>query len=236
MLNYERIILKLSGESLADNTKKKIISFDFLDKICKEIGKCVNLGAQIGIVIGGGNIWRGRDTVNDINRVISDQIGVLATVQNALILGEYLQKNNIKYIISSAIQISNIAGKKNIKKILKSLSKHKVVIFAAGTGNPFFSTDTAAAIRAAEINADIILKATNVNGVYAEDPKLNADSALYDKISFNEILKKNIKILDSSAIILCREHNIPICVFNIQELKNIRNILEGSSIGTYICN
>jgi len=234
MLKYKRILLKLSGEALAGE-KNYGIDVDTIIKFAHEIIETHIRGAQIAIVLGGGNIFRGlKGAKLGIERVEGDYIGMLATVINALALKSIIKKLNSDAIVLTSTYMEPYAERYTHAKAISALEQGKIVIFAGGTSNPFFTTDSAAALKAIEIGADILLKATNVNGVYESDPKLNSKAKLFDNISFDEVLKRQLRVMDLTAFTLCQENNLPIIVFNIFEKGNILKILEGKKIGTLI--
>ncbi len=231
---YNRILLKLSGEAFK-GSREYGIDPEFLIHIAEEIKQIDTLDTQIGIVIGGGNIFRGlAASVNGMDRATADYSGMLATVMNALALQDALKKVNVDSRIQSAIEMKEIAEPFIIKKAIRHLEKKRVVIFAAGTGNPFFTTDTTAALRAAEIKADVILKATKVDGVYSADPEKNKDAKRFTQLTHFDVLNNQLKVMDSTALSLSMDNQIPIIVFNIKEKNNIKRILEGEKIGTLI--
>ena len=205
---YKRILLKLSGEVLAGNQGHGI-DFDTVQEICKWVNACSKLGVQIGLVVGGGNFWRGRSSGN-MDRTRADHIGMLATAMNALALADALEQYGLEVRVQTAIEMRQVAEPYIRNRAIRHLEKGRVVIFGCGTGNPFFSTDTAAALRAAEIDADIIFKATNVDGVYDKDPNKYADAVKYDTLSHTEVLSKGLAVMDSTAASLCRDNNSPI--------------------------
>lgn len=229
---YDRVLLKLSGEALAGDNSHGLDD-DTVLSICKAIKKCVDLGVQIGIVIGGGNLFRGRSTTKS-DRIRADHMGMLATVINALGLADALETLGVQVRVQTAITMQQIAEPCIRSKAVRHLEKGRVVIFGCGTGSPFFSTDTAAALRAAEINANIILKATMVDGVYDSDPKVNTNAVKYDNVSFAQVLNEGLKVMDSTAASLCQESKIPIMVFNIDNPENIVSAVCGESIGTIV--
>jgi uridylate kinase len=233
-VKYKRILLKLSGESLMGDQQSGISS-EKLDYYVQEIQKAVETGAEIAIVIGGGNIYRGLQGVTGgMDRVQGDYMGMLATIINSLALQARLETLNIRTVLLSGIPIEGIAGKATRRNAKNHLAAGAVVLFPGGTGNPFFTTDTAAALRAAEIDADVILKGTRVDGVYDDDPEKNPGAIRYDTLSFNEAIQKELKILDITAFTLCRENHIPIVVFDINSKGNIKQIIEGKGHGTLI--
>jgi uridylate kinase len=229
---YKRILLKLSGEALAGD-KKTGLDYDCVTDICKRIKTCVDAGVQIAIVVGGGNFWRGRSS-GDMDRTRADHMGMLATVINALALADALENLDVDVRVQTAIQMQQIAEPYIRNKATRHLEKGRVVIFGCGTGSPFFSTDTAAALRAAEIGADLIMKATNVDGVYDSDPKKNPDAKKYDELEYIDILKGGLGVMDSTAASLCMDNNIPILVFNLLDPDNIVRAVNGETIGTIV--
>ncbi len=229
---YKRILLKLSGEVLAGE-KGHGFDFDTINSVCSAVKKVVDLGVEVGLVVGGGNFWRGRSG-GSMDRVRADHIGMLATEMNSLALADTLEQLGVKVRVMSAIEMKQIAETFIRNKALSHLDEGKVVIFAGGTGNPFFSTDTCAALRAAEIKADVILKATNVDGVFDKDPNKYSDAVKYDVVTQSEVLEKNLKVMDSTAASLCRDNNIPILVFNLSDPENIVKAVKGENIGTLV--
>lgn len=229
---YKRILLKISGEVLAGK-KGTGIDFDTALKICASIKECCEMGVEVAIVVGGGNFWRGRSS-GDMDRTRADHIGMLATVMNSLALSDALEQLDVPVRVQTAIAMQQIAEPYIRNKAVKHLDEGRVVIFGCGTGNPFFTTDTAAALRAAEINADIIFKATNVDGIYNKDPNKFSDAVRYDHISHMEILNNGLEVMDSTAASLCRDNNIPILVFNLEDPKNIVRAVSGEKVGTIV--
>lgn len=229
---YKRILLKLSGEVLA-GSQGHGIDFDTVQEICKWVNACAKLGVQIGLVVGGGNFWRGRSSGN-MDRTRADHIGMLATAMNSLALADALEQYGLEVRVQTAIEMRQVAEPYIRNRAIRHLEKGRVVIFGCGTGNPFFSTDTAAALRAAEIDADIIFKATNVDGVYDKDPNKYADAVKYDTLSHTEVLSKGLAVMDSTAASLCRDNNIPILVFNLSDPENIVRAAKGENIGTIV--
>lgn len=230
----KRILLKLSGEALMGD-----LSFGIdpstVEFIAEEVKDASKTSAQIAIVIGGGNIFRGVSaTAMGMERVSADNMGMLATVINSLALQNALEKRGLATRVQSAIEMKELAEPYIRRKAVRHLEKGRIVIFAAGTGNPYFTTDTAAALRAMEIDADIILKATRVDGVYSDDPIKNPKAKKYDKISYIDVLKKGLNVMDSTAISLCMDNNLPIVVFNLRAKGNIKKAIMGKKIGTYI--
>ena len=231
-LKYKRILLKLSGEALAGEAKSGL-DVNVLDNICNQIKKLVELGVQVGIVVGGGNFWRGK-CGRKMERTTSDYMGMLATAMNGLALQDTLESKGIYTRLETAIEMREIAEPYIKRKALKHLEKGRVVIFGCGTGNPYFTTDTAAALRAAEIDADVILVGKTADAVYSDDPKTNPDAIKYDEITYMDILNKDLKVMDSTATSLCKDNNIPLVVFAIAEPENIIRIVKGEAIGTII--
>ena len=231
-LKYKRVLLKLSGEALAGEAKSGL-DVNVLDNICNQIKKLVELGVQVGIVVGGGNFWRGKYG-RKMERTTSDYMGMLATAMNGLALQDTLESNGIYTRLETAIEMREIAEPYIKRKALKHLEKGRVVIFGCGTGNPYFTTDTAAALRAAEIDADVILVGKTADAVYSDDPKTNPDAIKYDEITYMDILNKDLKVMDSTATSLCKDNNIPLVVFAIAEPENIIRIVKGEAIGTII--
>ena len=231
-VKYKRVLLKLSGEALAGNNKTGIAP-DFIEKICDKIKEIKRLGVEVGIVVGGGNFWRGRNGTN-MDRTTSDYMGMLATVMNGLALQDALEAKGMYTRLQTSIEMRQIAEPYIKRKAIKHLEKGRIVIFACGTGNPFFTTDTTAALRAAEIEADIILVGKTIDAVYSADPKQDKNAIRYEKISFTDVLNKNLKVMDATAISLCRDNNIPLLVFGIDEAENIVKAVTGEHIGTLV--
>lgn len=229
---YKRVLLKLSGEALAAD-KKTGIDDHYIRELGKTLKEVADSGVELGIVVGGGNFWRGR-TSGDMDRVTADHMGMLATTMNALALSDALEQAGAVTRVMSAIEMRAIAEPYIRKRATRHLAKGRVVIFAAGTGNPFFSTDTAAALRAAEINAEMVLKATNVDGVYDKDPNKYPDAKRYDRLTHDEVLQKKLGVMDATAAALCRDNNISIGVFSMEDTKNIARMLAGEAIGTIV--
>lgn len=229
---YKRILLKLSGEVLAGKNKTGI-DFDTVMTISKSIKKVADMGVQVAIVVGGGNFWRGRSS-GEMDRTRADHMGMLATVINSLGLADGLEKVGLTVRVQTAIEMRQIAEPYIRNKAVRHMEKGRVVIFGCGTGNPFFSTDTGAALRAVEIDADIIFKATNVDGVYDSDPKENPDAKKYDTISFMDVLSKGLHVMDSTAASLCMDNNLPILVFNLNDPENIVRAVSGEVTGTIV--
>ncbi len=229
---YKRILLKLSGEVLAGKNKSGI-DFDTVMTISRSIKDAVDMGCEVAIVVGGGNFWRGRSS-GEMDRTRADHMGMLATVINSLGLADGLEKVGLTVRVQTAIEMRQIAEPYIRNKAVRHLEKGRVVIFGCGTGNPFFSTDTGAALRAVEIDADIIFKATNVDGVYDCDPKTNPDAVKYDTLSFMDVLNQELHVMDSTAASLCMDNKLPILVFNLNDPENIVKAAAGEPIGTIV--
>ncbi len=229
---YKRNLLKLSGEALAGE-KGMGLDLPTISNICASIKKCVDVGCEIGIVVGGGNFWRGRSSEN-MDRARADHIGMLATAMNALAVADVLESHGCVCRVQTAITMQQVAEPFILGKAIRHLEKGRVVIFGCGTGNPFFSTDSAASLRAAELNADIILKATMVDGIYDKDPKKFPDAQKYDVITHHDILVKRLQVMDSAAAAICTENNIPIIVFDLNRPDNILDAVMGKPVGTLV--
>ncbi len=229
---YKRVLLKLSGEALAGDNK---IGLDIptIENICASIKKCVDVGCEIGIVVGGGNFWRGRSSPS-MDRARADHIGMLATTMNALAVADILESLGCVVRVQTAITMQQVAEPFILGKAIRHLEKGRVVIFGCGTGNPFFSTDSAASLRAAELGADILLKATMVDGIYDKDPKKFPDAIKYDVITHHDILVKKLQVMDSAAAAICTENNIPIIVFDLNRPDNILDAVMGEPVGTLV--
>jgi uridylate kinase len=231
---YKRILLKLSGEALAagqgfgvDNTR--------VHEIAAEVADVHRLGVQIGLVVGGGNFFRGvAEQARDMDRISADHMGMLATMINSLALQDALEKQNVHTRVMSAIEMNQVAEPFIRRRAIRHLEKDRVVIFGAGTGNPYFSTDTAASLRAMEIKAEVIMKATKVEGIYDCDPCKDENAKMFDTITFTEVLKLGLKVMDATAISLCRENNLPILIFNLNTPGNIRRVCLGEKIGSIV--
>jgi len=233
-MHYKRILLKLSGESLLGK-KKFGIDPEAASFIAREIKAVCALKAQVGIVVGGGNIFRGIEgSSSGIDRTSADYMGMLATVINSLALQSALEEQGLATRVQTSISMHEIAEPFIQRRAVRHLEKGRIVIFAGGTGNPYFTTDTAASLRAMEIRADVIMKATKVDGVYDSDPFKNKNARRYEKISYIDVLTKNLKVMDATAISLCRDNSMPIIVFDMQKKGNIRNAICGKKIGTYV--
>jgi uridylate kinase len=231
---YKRILLKLSGEALRSDPHLEIDP-DIVKKIADEIQAVQMSGAEVSIVVGGGNIFRGLSaSARGMDRVAADHMGMLATMINSLALQDFLEKDGVPTRVMSAIGLEAMAEPYILRRALGHLTKGRVVIFAAGTGNPYFTTDTAAALRAIEIDADAILKGTKVDGVYSADPMLDKNAVKYDIISYAEVIEKELRVMDATTMTLCRENHIPIIVFKLLETGNLRKIVFGEKIGTIV--
>jgi uridylate kinase len=232
---HRRILLKLSGEALLGKQTSGL-DYDSINEMAEEIRTIYDLGVQIAMVVGGGNIIRGGADSRKagIDRASADYMGMLATVINALALQNILEQRGLYTRVQTAIEMHEVAEPYIRRRAIRHLEKGRVVIFAGGTGNPYFTTDTAAALRAMEINAEIILKATKVDGVYDRDPLLDSAAVKYEQLSYIEVLNRQLKVMDATAISLCMDHNLPIIVFNIKEKGNLRRILTGEKIGTLV--
>lgn len=229
---FKRLLLKLSGEVLAGEGKHGF-DFDVVNDVCSAVKQVVDAGVQVGIVVGGGNFWRGRSS-GSMDRSRADNIGMLATVMNSLALQESFIQLGLDARVMSAITMTGVAEPFVRDNAVRHLEKGRVVIFAGGTGNPFFSTDSGAALRAAQINADVLLKATNVDGVYDKDPNKYPDAVKYDEITHNELLEKHLAVMDTAAAAICQEQNIPILVFNLNKTENIYKAVCGENTGTIV--
>lgn len=230
---YKRIMLKISGEALAGEDKNGI-NQEILSNVSDKISEASKMGVEICIVVGGGNFWRGNRSGKGMDRTTADHMGMLATVINALALQDALESKGVPTRVQSAIEMRQIAEPYIRRRAVRHLEKKRVVIFASGTGNPFFSTDTTAALRAAEIDAEVILKATKVDGVYDSDPAINPDAKKYDTISYIELLNLGLGVMDSTAATLCMDNQIPVIVFGLDKPENIIKVICGDNIGTTI--
>ena len=231
---YKRVLLKLSGEALAAD-KGFGISTETIERIAKEVAEVHSMGCEIAIVLGGGNIFRGiAGTAKGMDRATSDYMGMLATVINSLALQDQLEKLNIYTRVLSAIEMHQLCEPYIRRRAVRHLEKKRIIIFAAGTGNPYFTTDTAASLRAMEVNAEIIMKATQVDGIYSDDPKTNPDATLYETLDYLDVLKKGLKVMDSTAISLCMDHELPILVFNLSKGGNLKRAVMGEKVGTFV--
>ena len=231
-LKYQRVLLKLSGEALAGQAGHGI-DFDTVVRICQPVRQLADLGAQVAIVVGGGNFWRGRSS-GKMDRTRADHMGMLATVINALGVADGLEQLGLSVRVQTAIAMQELAEPYIRNRAVRHLEKGRVVVFGCGTGNPFFSTDTGAALRAAEIEADVILKATMVDGVYDSDPKKNPNAKRYDRLTFMEVLNQNLGVMDMTAASFCKDRGIPWLVFSIEDPENIVRAAQGEAVGTLV--
>lgn len=229
---YKRVILKVSGEALSGKNGFGF-DFDIVGRIAREVKELISMNVEVGLVVGGGNIWRGR-TGEGMDRTTADHMGMLATCINALALQDSLEALGVMTRVQTAIEMKEIAEPFIRRRAVRHLEKGRVVIFAAGTGNPYFSTDTTSALRAAEIEADVILLAKNVDGVYDKDPNKFADAKKYDKLTYMEVIEQGLQVMDTTATTLCMDNNIPILVFGIGEEGNIKKAISGEKIGTIV--
>ena len=231
---YKRILLKLSGEALMGRLGFGIDP-KVLDRMALEVGQLVGIGVQVGLVVGGGNLFRGAALQSaGLDRVTGDHMGMLATLMNALAMRDALERSNIKSSVMSAIPMSGVVDHYDRRKAIRALSRGEVVIFAAGTGNPFFTTDSAACLRGIEVDADLVLKATKVDGVYSADPMIDPDAEKYEHLTYDEVLDKKLEVMDLTAICLCRDHNMPLRVFAMEQQGALLNIVVGGSDGTLV--
>src|SRR5712672_2175192 len=234
---YERIVLKLSGEAVQERGGRDNISPTVVREIAERIKEVRDLGVQVSVVIGGGNIWRGVSASHrGMDRTTADYMGMLATVINALALRSTLAEMGVETRVQTAIEMKNVAEPFILGRAIRHLELGRVVIFVAGTGNPYFSTDTTAALRASEIGAEVLLKATKVDGVYDSDPNKNPNAKRYEQVSYTEALSKRLQVMDSTAFSLCMDNKIPIVIFNMNEPDNIRDAVLGRKIGTLVCD
>lgn len=234
---YNRVVLKLSGEALREEGSRDNISPQIVHRIAQEIKEVIERGVQVAVVVGGGNIWRGLPAAHrGMNRTTADYMGMLATVINGMALMSGLEEIGVTTRVQTAIEMNNVAEPFILRRALRHLERGHVVIFVAGTGNPFFSTDTTAALRANEIGADVILKATKVDGIYDADPKLHPDANRFETVTYAEALSRRLKVMDSTAFSLCMDNKMPIVVFNMFEPQNIRRAAMGERVGTLVCN
>ena len=232
---YKRIVLKLSGEALRNPETGTPISSSAVRKICADLKEVQNLGVEIGLVIGGGNIFRGLSGQDKgVDRTIGDYMGMLSTVINGLAFMDFLEKIDVEVRVQTAIPMDEVGEPFILRRAIRHLEKGRIVIFVAGTGHPYFSTDTAAALRASEIGADLFLKATDVDGVYDSDPKKDPKARKFEKISYIDVLQKRLKVMDATAFSLCLDNNVPILVLNMNKPGNIKKALLGEKIGTLV--
>ena len=233
-VKYKRVIIKLSGEALAGDDTGMGIDMRKLDYVCDQIADIRILGVEIGIVIGGGNFWRGRQADEKMNRSTADHMGMLATVMNALAIQDRLEQHGIPVRVQTALTITKVAEPYILRKAVRHFEKGRIVIFACGTGNPYFSTDTGAALRSCEIGAEALLLAKNVDGVYDSDPKINKDAKKFDKLSYMQVISLGLKAMDTTAITMCMDNNVPIIAFSLMERDSIKKAVCGEQIGTII--
>ncbi len=232
--NYKRILIKLSGEALM-GSQDYGIDPEIITRIANEIKTISEMGIQIGVVIGGGNIFRGQGLADSgIDRVTGDHMGMLATVMNSLAMQDALEKCNVQARVMSALSIHRVCEDYIRRRAMRHLEKGRVVLFSAGTGNPFFTTDSAASLRAIEIEADILIKATKVDGVYTDDPVTNPEAVRYDSLKFDEVIDKRLKVMDATAIVLCRDHGMPLRVLNIFNEGELLKMVRGEEVGTIV--
>ncbi len=231
---YKRILLKLSGESLAGDSALSIDT-KILDQMTTDLQAVVDLGVEVGIVIGGGNIFRGlSQKAKDMNRVAADHMGMLATVINAIALGDAVKRKGMQASVLTAIEMNKIAAPFSQREAIQDLSEGKIVIFAAGTGNPFFTTDTAAALRGIEISANVLLKGTRVDGIYSSDPEKDTKAEFLPALSYDEVINRNLRVMDQTAFALCRENNLAVHVFNMEIPGNLLRVVQGDAIGSVV--
>ena len=231
---YKRVLIKISGEALAGD-KKTGFDFDFISKVCQTIKTCVEEGVEVGIVIGGGNFWRGvKDGAGKVERVSADRMGMLATCMNCLAVCDVFQQLGAKARVQTAFDIQGVGERYDTRKSIEYMQEGNIVLFGGGSGAPFFSTDTAAVLRAAEIHADAILLAKNIDGVYSDDPRKNPDAVRFDNISYDEVLSRHLAVMDTTATSLAMDNNIPVIVFALAEPETIRKVLQGESVGTTV--
>ena len=233
-LKYKRVLLKISGEALAGEATRGL-NFDVIEEVCDVIARCIQAGVQVGIVVGGGNFWRGlKDGKGMRERTRADHMGMLATTINCLALADILEQKGISVRVQTAIEMRSIAEPYIRSRAIRHLEKGRVVIFGCGTGNPFFSTDTAAVLRAAEIDADVILLAKNIDGVYSADPNIDPTAVKYDTISYDEVLAQHLQVMDYTATSLSMDNQIPVILFALKDPENILRVVRGEKIGTIV--
>ena len=231
---YRRVLIKISGEALATE-KKTGYDFDFVMKVCNAVKDCAAMGVQVGIVIGGGNFWRGvKDGAGHIERVSADRMGMLATAMNCMAVADVFKQLGADARVMTAVDIQGVGERYDTKKAIEYLESGKIVLFGCGTGLPFFSTDTAAVLRAAEIHADAILLAKNIDGVYSADPRVDASAVKFDEISYDEVLSRHLAVMDTTATSLAMDNNIPVIVFALAQPENIGRVLGGEKLGTTV--
>ena len=234
-VKYRRVLIKISGEALSGG-KGSGFDFDFVTSVCESVKQALACGAEVGIVIGGGNFWRGvKDGAGKVERVSADRMGMLATAMNCLAVADVFRQCGVDARVMTAVDIQGVGERHDVRKAIEYLESGKVVLFACGTGHPFFSTDTASVLRAAEIGADAILLAKNIDGVYSADPRKDPDAVKFDEISYTEVLSRRLQVMDSTATSLAMDNNLPVVVFALADPKNILRVLSGEKIGTFVC-
>jgi uridylate kinase len=234
-VKYKRVLIKISGEALSGG-KGTGFDFGFVTSVCESVKLSLARGAQVGIVIGGGNFWRGvKDGAGKVERVSADRMGMLATAMNCLAVADVFRQCGVDARVMTAVDIQGVGERHDVRKAVEYLESGKVVLFACGTGHPFFSTDTAAVLRAAEIGADAILLAKNIDGVYSADPRKDPEAVKFDEISYTEVLSRRLQVMDSTATSLAMDNNLPVIVFALAEPENILRVLSGEKIGTLVC-
>ena len=231
---YKRVVIKISGEALAGE-KKTGFDFDFVTKVCQTVKRCAEMGVETSIVIGAGNFWRGvKDGAGKVERVSADRMGMLGTAMNCLAVADVFKQIGADARVQTAVDIQGVGERYSTQKSIEYMEKGSIVLFACGTGQPFFSTDTAAVLRAAEIHADAILLAKNIDGVYSDDPRKNPDAVKFDEISYDEVLARHLAVMDTTATSLAMDYSIPVIVFGLAEPENIVRVLQGEKIGTTV--
>lgn len=231
---YKRVVIKISGEALAGE-KKTGFDFDFVTKVCQTVKRCTEMGVETSIVIGAGNFWRGvKDGAGKVERVSADRMGMLGTAMNCLAVADVFKQIGADARVQTAVDIQGVGERYSTQKSIEYMEKGSIVLFACGTGQPFFSTDTAAVLRAAEIHADAILLAKNIDGVYSDDPRKNPDAVKFDEISYDEVLARHLAVMDTTATSLAMDNSIPVIVFGLAEPENIVRVLQGEKIGTTV--
>lgn len=231
---YQRVVIKISGEALAGE-KKTGFDFDFVSRVCHTVKSCAEMGVETAIVIGAGNFWRGvKDGAGKVERVSADRMGMLGTAMNCLAVADVFKQIGADARVQTAVDIQGVGERYSTRKSIEYMKNGSIVLFAGGTGLPFFSTDTAAVLRAAEIHADAILLAKNIDGVYSDDPRKNPDAVKYDRISYDEVLSRHLAVMDTTATSLAMDNNIPVIVFGLAEPENILKVLSGEKIGTRV--
>ena len=231
---YKRVVIKISGEALAGE-KKTGFDFDFVTKVCQTVKRCAEMGVETSIVIGAGNFWRGvKDGAGKVERVSADRMGMLGTAMNCLAVADVFKQIGADARMQTAVDIQGVGERYSTQKSIEYMENGSIVLFACGTGQPFFSTDTAAVLRAAEIHADAILLAKNIDGVYSDDPRKNPDAVKFDEISYDEVLARHLAVMDTTATSLAMDNSIPVIVFGLAEPENIVRVLQGEKIGTTV--